>query len=151
MEKCREVNGGKGGLLTILGSGLGFHFVLALRPSPIQSQICVHVSLHTFFFPLVKSPAFVFLVSECGRGKSFRSRLLFIDICKFIMELFSRRFFKENFFEFLLELGSVSLKCTLNIANWSDFISTLAKAPQVDSSYSANTDRFFFLLSSLSW
>lgn len=24
------------------------------------------------------------------------------------MELFSRRFFKENFFEFLLELGSVS-------------------------------------------
>ena len=50
VEKCREVNGGKGGLLTILGLGLGFHFVLALRPSPIQSQICVHVSLHTFFF-----------------------------------------------------------------------------------------------------
>lgn len=46
------------------------------------------------------------LIQECGRGKSFRSRLLFIDICKFIMELFSRRFFKENFFEFLLELGS---------------------------------------------
>ena len=49
-----------------------------------------------------------FFFSECGRGKSYRSRLLFIDICKFIMELFSRRFFKENFFEFLLELGSVS-------------------------------------------
>ncbi|XP_020626125.1 serine/threonine-protein phosphatase 4 regulatory subunit 4-like isoform X2 [Orbicella faveolata] len=46
------------------------------------------------------------LIQECGRGKSYRSRLLFIDICKFIMELFSRRFFKENFFEFLLELGS---------------------------------------------
>jgi len=52
---------------------------------------------------------FLFLfILECGRGKSYRSRLLFIDICKFIMELFSRRFFKENFFEFLLELGSVS-------------------------------------------
>lgn len=46
------------------------------------------------------------LIQECGRGKSYRSRLLFIDICNFIMELFSRRFFKENFFEFLLELGS---------------------------------------------
>ncbi|KAL9957888.1 hypothetical protein ACROYT_G034843 [Oculina patagonica] len=46
------------------------------------------------------------LIQECGRGKSYKSRLLFIDICKFIMELFSRRFFKENFFEFLLELGS---------------------------------------------
>ena len=60
-------------------------------------------------------PSFNYFVSsfffflECGRGKSYRSRLLFIDICKFIMELFSRRFFKENFFEFLLELGSVSI------------------------------------------
>ena len=54
-----------------------------------------------------------FFVSECGRGKSYRSRLLFIDICKFIMELFSRRFFKENFFEFLLELGSVGSTCGL--------------------------------------
>ncbi|XP_032233153.2 serine/threonine-protein phosphatase 4 regulatory subunit 4 isoform X2 [Nematostella vectensis] len=46
------------------------------------------------------------LIQECGRGKSYRARLLFIDICKFIMELFSRSFFKENFFEFLLELAS---------------------------------------------
>ncbi|KXJ20795.1 Serine/threonine-protein phosphatase 4 regulatory subunit 4 [Exaiptasia diaphana] len=46
------------------------------------------------------------LIQECGRGKSFKSRLLFIDICKYIMELFSRSFFKENFFEFLLELAS---------------------------------------------
>lgn len=46
------------------------------------------------------------LIQECGRGKSYRSRQLFIDICKFIMELFSRNFFKENFFEFLLELAS---------------------------------------------
>ena len=29
------------------------------------------------------------------------------------MELFSRRFFKENFFEFLLELGSVSGRCVV--------------------------------------
>ncbi|XP_031572659.1 serine/threonine-protein phosphatase 4 regulatory subunit 4-like [Actinia tenebrosa] len=46
------------------------------------------------------------LIQECGRGKSYKSRLLFIDICKFIMDLFSRSFFKENFFEFLLELAS---------------------------------------------
>ena len=60
------------------------------------------------------------------------------------MELFSRRFFKENFFEFLLELGSVSSKCTLNIANWSDFISTKAKAPQVDYSCDPPTQTFLF-------
>lgn len=72
MEKCRKVNGGKGGLLTILGLGLGFHFVLALRPSPIQSQICVHVSLHTFFFPLVKSPAFFFFDFRMWKRKELQ-------------------------------------------------------------------------------
>lgn len=70
------------------------------------------------------------LIQECGRGKSFRSRLLFIDICKFIMELFSRRFFKENFFEFLLELGSDPvLNVRLKFCNVPPRLKSLLKLP----------------------
>ncbi|XP_046859123.1 serine/threonine-protein phosphatase 4 regulatory subunit 4-like isoform X2 [Xenia sp. Carnegie-2017] len=43
-------------------------------------------------------------IEECGKGKSYRDRLLFMKICTYILELFSRKFFKEHFFAFFLEL-----------------------------------------------
>ncbi|XP_013395913.1 serine/threonine-protein phosphatase 4 regulatory subunit 4-like [Lingula anatina] len=43
------------------------------------------------------------LVDEYCHGKSCYKRSLFIDICKMAMELYSKSFFKEYFFEFVLE------------------------------------------------
>ena len=85
----------------LIGCCDNFGFVLTTLDRKALQCCCA------LFQVLINMSLLFFL--ECGRGKSYRSRLLFIDICKFIMELFSRRFFKENFFEFLLELGSVSI------------------------------------------
>ena len=43
-------------------------------------------------------------ISEFCHGRSFYQRSLFIDICKQVLELYSRSFFKDYFFESLLEL-----------------------------------------------
>ena len=48
--------------------------------------------------------------TECGKSTNCRLRLLFIDICDMILDTFSRSFFKENFFEAVLELAHVSEK-----------------------------------------
>lgn len=45
-------------------------------------------------------------IQDCGKGKRYRQRLLFIKICTYILELFSRKFFKEHFFLFALELAT---------------------------------------------
>lgn len=47
--------------------------------------------------------------TEFGCGKSFRDRTLFIDICSEVLQLFSRTFFKEHFYECALELSSDSV------------------------------------------
>ncbi|CAB3981124.1 serine threonine- phosphatase 4 regulatory subunit 4-like [Paramuricea clavata] len=44
-------------------------------------------------------------IEDCGKGRSYRHRLLFIKICIYILEIFSRKFFKEHFFVFALELA----------------------------------------------
>ena len=49
-------------------------------------------------------------LTECGKSTNCRLRLLFIDICDMILDTFSRSFFKENFFEAVLELAHVSEK-----------------------------------------
>ena len=46
------------------------------------------------------------LVYDFCQGKSCYQRYLFIDVCKMIIELYSKQFFKEYFFECLLELAS---------------------------------------------
>ncbi|XP_065845181.1 serine/threonine-protein phosphatase 4 regulatory subunit 4-like isoform X2 [Oscarella lobularis] len=45
------------------------------------------------------------LVEELGASKSYRNRLLFIDLCIILMEVFSKHFFKEVFFEYILVLA----------------------------------------------
>ncbi|XP_072036473.1 serine/threonine-protein phosphatase 4 regulatory subunit 4-like [Amphiura filiformis] len=45
------------------------------------------------------------LIEGCCHSKNYRYRKLFIDICLFVMELFSKTFFKENFYNFVLELA----------------------------------------------
>ena len=46
---------------------------------------------------------------ECAHSKKHKLRLLYVDICKFVMELFSKSFFKQHFCEALLELAAVSI------------------------------------------
>ncbi|XP_033105382.1 serine/threonine-protein phosphatase 4 regulatory subunit 4-like [Anneissia japonica] len=59
------------------------------------------------------------LIQACCRSKSCSYRMLFIDVCQDIMEFFSKAYFKENLYEFVLELAedpvpNVRLKfCTL--------------------------------------
>lgn len=45
---------------------------------------------------------------ECAHSNKHKLRLLYVDICKFVLELFSKSFFKEHFCESLLELAGVS-------------------------------------------
>nr|XP_002737817.1 PREDICTED: serine/threonine-protein phosphatase 4 regulatory subunit 4 [Saccoglossus kowalevskii] len=45
------------------------------------------------------------LIEECCHGQSSWKRILFVDICMVIMELFSKAFYKEYFFEFVIELA----------------------------------------------
>ncbi|XP_060071595.1 serine/threonine-protein phosphatase 4 regulatory subunit 4-like isoform X4 [Ylistrum balloti] len=44
------------------------------------------------------------LVTEFCHGRSCHQRSLFIDICKFVIELYSKTFFKKYFYEVVLEL-----------------------------------------------
>ncbi|XP_067941326.1 serine/threonine-protein phosphatase 4 regulatory subunit 4-like [Watersipora subatra] len=46
------------------------------------------------------------IITEFGQGKGFRNRTLFIDICQQVLVVFSRSFFKEYFYEHILELSS---------------------------------------------
>ena len=46
---------------------------------------------------------------ECAHSKKHKLRLLYVDICKFVMELFSKSFFKQHFCEALLQLAGVSI------------------------------------------
>ena len=46
---------------------------------------------------------------DCAHSNKHKLRLLYVDICKFVMELFSKSFFKQYFCEALLELAGVSV------------------------------------------
>ncbi|XP_050404688.1 serine/threonine-protein phosphatase 4 regulatory subunit 4 [Patella vulgata] len=46
------------------------------------------------------------LVSDFCHGKSCHHRSLFIDMCYFFIELFSKSFFKDHLFDYVLELTS---------------------------------------------
>ena len=48
---------------------------------------------------------------DLGGSRSYWNRLLFIDVCGFILEFFSKRFFKTTFFEFVLVLAKVMSRC----------------------------------------
>ncbi|XP_062523432.1 serine/threonine-protein phosphatase 4 regulatory subunit 4-like isoform X2 [Corticium candelabrum] len=45
------------------------------------------------------------IIEDLGGSRSYWNRLLFIDVCGFILEFFSKRFFKTTFFEFVLVLA----------------------------------------------
>eukprot|EP00002_Diphylleia_rotans_P016563 TRINITY_DN3225_c0_g1_i13.p1 TRINITY_DN3225_c0_g1~~TRINITY_DN3225_c0_g1_i13.p1 ORF type:complete len:630 (+),score=113.31 TRINITY_DN3225_c0_g1_i13:114-2003(+) len=47
------------------------------------------------------------LVQRFGRKKCCYSRLVYVDVCLAALELFSRKFFREHFFDAALELGRV--------------------------------------------
>ena len=47
------------------------------------------------------------LTVELGGSRSYWNRLLFIDFCSCVLELFSKRYFKTMFFEFILVLAKV--------------------------------------------
>ena len=46
----------------------------------------------------------LFFLSDYCHGRSCRNRSLFIDICKISMELYSKAFFKEYFYQYFIEL-----------------------------------------------
>ncbi|XP_065895478.1 serine/threonine-protein phosphatase 4 regulatory subunit 4-like isoform X2 [Dysidea avara] len=45
------------------------------------------------------------IIEECAHSNKHKLRLLYVDICKFVLELFSKSFFKQHFCESLLELA----------------------------------------------
>ena len=49
----------------------------------------------------------LFSLAELAKGQSCRRRLLFLDMCPDLIELFSRTFFKKHFFDSILELAHV--------------------------------------------
>jgi len=49
------------------------------------------------------------LITEFARGQSYWLRMLFVDICTYILDIFSRIFFKTNFYFIALELAKVRL------------------------------------------
>ena len=53
---------------------------------------------------------------DCAHSKKHKLRLLYVDICKFVMELFSKSFFKQHFCEALLQLAGVSILLVCEIA-----------------------------------
>ena len=54
------------------------------------------------------------LINDFARGQSFWHRMLFVDTCQYLLETFSRIFFKSNFFFIVLELAKVhSTACSV--------------------------------------
>lgn len=45
-------------------------------------------------------------ISDFCHGRSCHHRSLFVDVCKNVIELYSKTFFKEYFYEYVLELQS---------------------------------------------
>ncbi|XP_065051752.1 serine/threonine-protein phosphatase 4 regulatory subunit 4-like [Rhopilema esculentum] len=45
------------------------------------------------------------IIQELSKGNNYKARLEFLDICENIMEFFSKSFFKEHFFDEVLQLG----------------------------------------------
>ncbi|XP_038046953.1 serine/threonine-protein phosphatase 4 regulatory subunit 4-like isoform X2 [Patiria miniata] len=45
------------------------------------------------------------LIAECCHSKNHRYRKLFIDICHFSLELFSKSFFKDNLYNYVVQLA----------------------------------------------
>jgi len=50
-------------------------------------------------------------LSECAKSSNCHKRMLFLEICQFILDIFSRNFFKSNFFDPVLQMASVSWSC----------------------------------------
>ena len=72
------------------------------------SRLFYEVTSRCVYFHRQEPPVFLYIV-EFASGRSFRDRTLFIDICSEVLQLFSRAFFKENFYECVLELSSDSV------------------------------------------
>ena len=84
---------------------LQFLFLAAATQISSDLLLLMNRFLKIFFHSFVLCCCFL----DCGKGKSYRHRLLFIKICTYILEIFSRKFFKEHVFVFALELAMVSL------------------------------------------
>lgn len=56
------------------------------------------------FFSTLSIPCVPFIFVDLCHGHSYFQRVLFLEICNLVLELYSRAFFKENFFEALLDL-----------------------------------------------
>ena len=56
------------------------------------------------------------MLSELAEGTCAWMRSLFVDLCGYVFGIFSRAFFKDRFFEPLLDLGRVSLQQLLGAA-----------------------------------
>eukprot|EP01059_Diplonema_ambulator_P036941 TRINITY_DN951_c1_g1_i4.p1 TRINITY_DN951_c1_g1~~TRINITY_DN951_c1_g1_i4.p1 ORF type:complete len:363 (+),score=102.23 TRINITY_DN951_c1_g1_i4:258-1346(+) len=53
----------------------------------------------------LENDIFCKLIMDFGKSKSYGNRIGFIEICKAILQFYSRRFFRERFFEHVLELA----------------------------------------------
>ena len=76
------------------------------RPTIVCSQINSNLIFIIPYWPI----SYTHMLTECARSPSCRHRLLFIEICHYLLDIFSRSFFKENFFEAVIKLAHVSLR-----------------------------------------
>ena len=61
---------------------------------------------------------FFVLVLELAHSTSKASRILYLELCHHVAELFSKNFFKENFYNAAMELASVSIFMLLLFLVW---------------------------------
>ena len=78
-----------------------------LTQSPMSSYNGGNTLCITHHYMMFIIHDYVILV-ECAHSNKHKLRLLYVDICKFVLELFSKSFFKQHFCESLLELAGVS-------------------------------------------
>lgn len=95
-----------------------FHCITSHKPLPVHLAACrtICVFIKHNKKQEQRQELCSRLIEECRNHQSSRYRRLFLDVCIYLMEIFSKSFFNEHFFEKVLELAedpipNVRLRC----------------------------------------
>ncbi|XP_071835230.1 serine/threonine-protein phosphatase 4 regulatory subunit 4-like isoform X3 [Apostichopus japonicus] len=95
-----------------------FHCITSHKPLPVHLAACRTICVFIKYNRKQEQRQELCsqLIEECRNHQSSRYRRLFLDVCVYLMEVFSKSFFNEHFFEKVLELAedpiaNVRLRC----------------------------------------
>ena len=80
----------------------------------VCNVVCIAIVLAAILLLLehYNCALFVFIIclhlSECTHSPKYKTRLLYLEVCECVLERFSRNFFKQFFFEHILQVATVS-------------------------------------------